>query len=84
MADRNNFHALRSGFNLFSAAFFDEVEDAKFIKPQFPWSDRVGLERLLPLCLNFGVNLQMSNDPSCNDALIVCFEVRNVIFRVFR
>ncbi len=31
------------------ATFFDGVEDPKFIKPEFPWSDGVGSERLLPL-----------------------------------
>ena len=49
----------------------------------FPWSDGVGSERLLPLCLDFCIRLQMRNDPTYDDALFMCFEVSNVVLCAF-
>ncbi|PYS02298.1 MAG: hypothetical protein DMG15_19755 [Acidobacteria bacterium] len=41
MAHRNNFHAPGFVFGLCRFAFFDGVEDAKFVQPEFPRSDGV-------------------------------------------
>ena len=84
MAHCNNLHALGSLFRLCFAISLDGIKDPKFIKPEFPWSDGVGSERLLPLCSDFCIHLQVRNDPSHDDALIMWLEVCNVALCAFR
>ena len=84
MAHCNNLHALGSLFRLCFAISLDGIKDPKFIKPEFPWSDGVGSERLLPLCSDFCIHLQVRNDPSHDDALIMWLEVDNVALCAFR
>ena len=74
MADRNDFH----GF-----VCFNRVENPKTIHPQFPRSNWIGSERLLPFGSGFCIRFEVSNDPGHNNPLFMDFEVANVPLGAF-
>ena len=63
---------------------FDDIENAKFVQPEFPCSDDIGPKLFLSSGFCFGVDFQMGDDSGHDNPLIAHSEIFNVALSVFR